>query len=481
MSKLSTIVSVSAPQKGPQLTSPSALCSVMVARMNVLLKAGGGRFGVYHHDDSTAVGPPVLSAAEVAELVSLEKEADLVRVLTPKLKAVHDSLDTDAPHALRRVLVNSENHRWLDNLHEPLGPQFLKKPDLYVTWQPFIIPGKPFGRQGTGSAFLYGGLAHRSLQLDGCVPVIIEAKLDGLGNAEVGELMDCHQQVPGLVHGFLFDRRQFVLYESTDGTAVRLTWCKWDQTGTEQLLREHLRPTCVTQVPRLVDLLTKLTAALDVEFVEQGDGKECFLGAGAYGRVFAVRRKEDRPGGQLLALKAVLKPSLDRAARVWEPRLPTEFHNQKRAGMATLEGKLVAVPVVEDSLKQFKDLGGGYLLGGVGAVFSVANKSDVATAVAALWRLHKVSITHGDPRVANLVLVNGCALWVDLMGIGGPSDDDVSFTLLSQLDMRVLAASILNTANIDDLPLEVLQAIDAYAPSSKATMDAVVAALWRSI
>lgn len=464
-------------QTQSELMSPAAFG---LQQRNLLIELGktvGGRAGEHSYVEGPVAKPAILSEGKAREVANLTTEEAVVREVTPSLKAIVDSLGARGP--FYPVLVNSERYQWLEKKAQPTERKFREKPDLFVTWEPFRLPGQAAGGQGTGDDYIFGALAHRTLQLDGCVPVLMEGKLQGISNKELGELISYHQQLPGLVHGVLFDRKQLALYESLNGLPVRLTWCTWTQSGTEELLREHLRAVCATEekLPLLVQLLTKLSDDLGLEFVSQGGDKGSFLGAGSSGRVFAVRRTVGENRGQLLALKAVARsPAL--ASLEWQLQLHAEFKNQKQAGLATRDGsRPFAVPVVENSLQLIPNLGGGYLLESVGTPFSVAGGRDVVEAVDALWHLHTLRIIHGDSRIANLIVVNSSAFWVDIQGSGGLVEDPASFTALTRLDMRHLAASIIGVANLDDLPTGVTEAIDVYVPFERLTKDAVLSAI----
>ncbi|KAF4143256.1 hypothetical protein GN958_ATG07617 [Phytophthora infestans] len=141
---------------------------------------------------------------------------------------------------------------------------------------------------------------------------------------------------------------------------------------------------------------TRLTAAcssLNTEVVE-GD---TFLGRGAFGRVFKVKRVGQ--DGDVLALKIVEKISVG--------RLFLEYDALVRAQYTGL-----AIRPVGEATK-ISD-GAAMLLSPVGKPISYPTTSQEARVpFDMLWQLHFASVAHGDPRivkvdsVCGLILLNG--------------------------------------------------------------------------
>ena len=91
-------------------------------------------------------GPAILTFQQQAELSSLaegyDAEAAIVRYMTPHLSALRQRVsgdsDADSADPTPLILVNSEAHVWL--VHpavEGVANQRLK-PDLFLTWAPFV-------------------------------------------------------------------------------------------------------------------------------------------------------------------------------------------------------------------------------------------------------------------------------------------------------------------------------------------------------
>lgn len=437
------------PPRG-HLTSPSVLGS---RTMEYLLKLGDR--GVCTFKDSA--GPAVLGPEELTELrlaARADNEAGLVRYLTPKLWDILRAVSGEPPIlSLRRLLVNSENFRWLDHLLHPVPEVNRQKPDLYVTWDAFVdLRGGTGAKQGSGDKFFFGPLAHRALQQDGCVPLVFEAKNEPLGRSQFGELVDYHSHLPGEVYGVLFNATDFWLTESASGRLYRLEKCRWHQAGTQERLRQHFAAAC--RPPRLAVLLARLLADLGVTLKSPGS----FLGAGASGRVFAVQRDAGPP----LALKAVVNSdALD--------------FTQEYIALKTAAGLgAPVVPPVDGSLKVYDGLGGGYLMSVVGTGISANTLSQIRGVFRALQGLHAVTMIHGDARLPNVVEVEGSVRWLDFMAAGVIT---IHFAEHARNDMRTLAGSVLNV-KADSLPAEVAGAVDLYGDCSPERAEAVADAVW---
>ena len=135
------------------------------------------RLGTVHDfEGDEAAGPAALDAAALQDLADCQSESELVKYLTPVLWRLCLPCN-GSDDACGHVLVNSENFRWLDNLGAPLRPEMLLKPDLFEAPRVCVKERAGTGKQGSGDCFIFGGLAHRLLQSDGCVRKLFEGKL----------------------------------------------------------------------------------------------------------------------------------------------------------------------------------------------------------------------------------------------------------------------------------------------------------------
>ena len=323
---------------------------------------------VASHQISVAAAPDEgLSAEDLAPLASpddlermraCEREASLVEVVAPLLRAArgfdNGEVAAGAGEALdpcARVLVNSESIRWLDDLRAPLQARHLLKPDLFATWAPLWTGFL----DADGSAV--GKLAHRALQLDGCVREFYEAKrgVGALTEADFGQLVDYHSRVTGPVRGMLFNASAFWLFRSVRNLPVSLVKSEWGARGSRALVRrffdEEPPPPLVLLLRRICRELAVVPHRLPVASGEAPAGSaSAFLGAGGSARVFSV-----------VAAGAVAEPrALKVSTTLLLAELDYEFATLRRAAAAGAP----VVPVIDGSLRHFYDYGDGTYCGG---------------------------------------------------------------------------------------------------------------------
>ena len=395
-------------------------------------------------------GPPIVDEALASRLLQCPTEAALVAALTPTLRALRGLHErgADAGDAFSLALVNSEERKWMDDLRAPLLASQRRKPDLFVTW---ALCAVPLGGHGADDK---GALAGRALQLDGCAREFFEAKAGGgeLTAADFGQLVDYHARTPGRARGLLFNARHAWLYESHNGHPVSLVKTALATQGSRELARDFLcRPLAE---PPLIRLLRRLCSHLRVEATESAPGAGAFLGAGASGRVFCVRRLaaggdggSGDSGAQLFALKACCDASPGDVA----------FEFSQLASAAAAGAPVVRV--VEDSLRAFFDdesgqpAGGGYLMAEVLTPCLVKSATQRKAAFATLAALHAAGFTHGDARKPNLLTRGGSLLWIDLRAASATSTPEAA----QRADAATLAASICS------MPVEAASALYARA------------------
>ncbi|GMF11956.1 unnamed protein product [Phytophthora lilii] len=207
-------------------------------------------------------------------------------------------------------------------------------------------------------------------------------------------------------------RTTFWLINSINGVVVRVITATWIMEGSKALFRDFITKNLSPWVTRL----TAACSALNVEVVE-GDA---FLGRGAFGRVFKVKRKGQ--DGDALALKIVETSSVGRL-----------FQEEDALVHAQHTG-LAIRPV--GTATEISD-GAAMLLSPVREPISYPTTSEEARALfGMLWQLHSVDVAHGDPRVLNVFVKNGQRLWIDLVESRGASP------ILMQNDAKILTQSI---------------------------------------
>jgi hypothetical protein len=419
-------------------------------------------------------GESVLNEHEWKLLDACESEVEVVKFLTPvlfRLRFVNGASDD----VCRSVLVNCENIVWLDNLNTPLRPIMRLKPDLFVAPRVCVEEHKGTHRQGSGECFIFGRLADRRLQRDGCVRELYEAKHGTIKHSDFGELVMYHRLIPGECRGCLFNRSEFWLFASFDGHPLRLVKSKWTMPGSASLLCRFFDDDAPPPPP-FIPVLRQLLSNLGVRPIAVGSTGTAYLGGGGSGRVFAVEpvsQSETAPH-KLMALKVVHADGSQ-----WWINLRSEFEGMRAAA----ERGAPVVPVVADSLRLVHVSGGGFLFARCGVLFNATSSLSACTAAfEALAALHKCGIFHGDARLPNLLLLDGKAAWIDIAAAMSQGVDSDTLAAYFFSDAKALAQSVLLALGVDagHLPSTVSCALDNYDFSTMARVRLLATAVWEA-
>lgn len=404
---------------------------------------------------SDAVGEAVLTGEQQRELLAIrdsENETGVIKYLTPylvKLRAPGAGADTDPCPS---VLVNSENKPWLEHPSSSGVVKLRQKPDLFRSWEPFVAYSDGTGKQGSGPEYRFGVLAGGALQQAGCVAELYEAKQHALTESYFGELCGYHQSVKGPCYGMLFNATDFWLYESCYGHPVGLLKGAWTAPGSAGYIRDFFSR---VEEPPLLQLLRRLLTRLKVTLCPIE--RRSYLGSGAYGHVFAVKRATHQQ-----ALKVVVTTDGTHIVREYNSLMT-----------AAASGAPVIPPVSGSCI--LEEAGGGYLLQRVGTPIKRLSHKRCLDAFQSLATLHKYGIVHGDARLPNLLLVDGTPMWIDLLQ---------STVLLMTApeaainDAGILACSILRVKSPTELPEDIRVVLSTYKPDEDGTVAAVAAAVW---
>jgi hypothetical protein len=426
-------------------------------------------------------GPPVLTAQQQAELAALAAEgggaeAAIVRYMAPLLRELRQlgAGEADAADSAPLAMVNSEAFIWL--VHpavQGVASQRLK-PDLFLTWAPFVDV------RDEGQGFPRGVLASPALQKVGCVAELYEAKSKALGSEAFGKQCLYHQCISGRFKSALFNQEQCWLLETMHSHPVRLLKMHWTTPGSARELQRFMG---APAAPPLLQLLRRVLAHQQLATLSLAG--RCHLGSGASGHVFAVRRTSDAACTPL-ALKLVLD--------VREGDLHVEFARMQAAAAA---GAPVAAPV-PGSLCIFSGgaaaaaaasaeapapacASGGYLLSRVGARFAATSEGAINAAFSALAALHACRVYHGDARTANLLVIDGQATWIDLRTGIVDAGGAAALPLEQQrFDAAVLARSML-PLHPQPLPPPVQEALKQYNAAAPGTVAALAQAVWGAL
>ena len=428
---------------------------------------------VEYFEGDEAAGPPVLNAEQQALLAGCTSESEVVKYLTPFLWALRTASDC-SEDACRYVLVNGENLAWLDDPVTPLPSNLRLKPDLFRAPRICVEVHEGTRHQGSGDCYIFGRLADRQLQLDGCVDEVYEGKLLDLTHKDFGELVNYHQLIRGVCRGMLFNGSHFWLYASLHGNAVQLVKGVWTAPGSASRIRRFFDEDKPQPKPLpLVPLLRHLLSVLRLRPAPKSG--TAFLGGGGSGRVFAVERAEPSAhAAERMALKVVVGG----ADALWVHSLTREFRAMQDA--ATRGAPVV--PVVTDSLRLLDNAGGGYLLARCGTPFNAtASRSACAAAFESLAALHACDVLHGDARLPNLLRLDGAAAWVDLSANAvDRAEYPQAAAVARRADATALALSVLRALGVkaSPPPAAVAEALAAYDDESAESVRALADAVW---
>jgi len=234
-------------------------------------------------------GPSILTLQQQAELTDLAAvggapEATIVRYMAPHLRALRQpgAGEASAADPAPLVMVNSEAYVWL--VHpavQGVSSQRLK-PDLFLTWAPFVDVREEV------EGFPHGALASPALQKVGCVAELYEAKSKALGSEAFGKQCLYHQCIPGQFKSALFNQEQCWLLETMHSHPIRLLKMDWTTPGSVQELQRFMG---APAAPPLLQLLRRVLAHQQLATLSLAG--RCHLGSGASGHVFAVHRTSD--------------------------------------------------------------------------------------------------------------------------------------------------------------------------------------------
>jgi tRNA A-37 threonylcarbamoyl transferase component Bud32 len=329
------------------------------------------------------------------------------------------------------VFVNSERYSWIPQLEDnrtQLKPDgFATLPGMYIRKPP---PNENVNRPK--GEFLFG-VAVKEL-FDSVI--IFESKLK-IQDSSFGQvvLYLCHLNKEGSSGAVLFDPQDFWLITCHKGIVNKVVQAKWIARGSASLFQDFMEQNQSPWMRRF----TEASISFGVEALESN----AFLGCGAHGRVFKVRR-----GEQTYALKLV------------EERSCGVLFDESRA-LTKATDKDLTVSVAEKATK-ISD-GAALLLSPVGTHLSQPEtQEDVRKLFELLWKLHENGLIHGDPRVPNVIVYQEKILWIDLIHMR--EDSEVYFR---QCDAEILSRSILRIPHTFSLDSELLKLIELYANDHK--------------
>jgi hypothetical protein len=405
--------------------------SISPANYGRVLVQKTSSFGLYTTFQGEDGGEPALDSDTLEKLEDCRTEHQLVALLATPLEGIFDD---------SVCLVNSEAYGWLKTSE---FKEYDQKPDMFLCHEAIYTEKPAFQTKNEiperKADHKFGVLSDWALR--DCLAATLEAKLK-IEHQAIGEAANYGNHIvwgdnaPPFSKIVLFDKKKFLLMEVSPG-AHKITESKWATPGSKKLLRDF---------PLYQNPWTKLVTGACQKWnlkVARFEGS-AWLGSGAFGRVFRVKRDgSDKP----MALKVV---------------------QECNASILSME-KLMLVEAAKhcDFIMpiemQAEDLNWALLLSHVGSPVGPDRYKDVIKLLASL---HGKGFLHGDPRLANVVSFDNKLYWIDLM-------ESRNFTpgLAMVDDMKKLVASILGE---DPTKMQQSNALDNYHANGAEPVQAVI-------
>jgi tRNA A-37 threonylcarbamoyl transferase component Bud32 len=253
------------------------------------------------------------------------------------------------------------------------------------------------------------------------------------------------QKLPPFARAVLFDRTKCWLIQTFNDSAEvgsnivsgmnrinSIDEIVWMNNGSERLFLEFI----VEALKPWIDLLWSACNVFNVKLLDS----DAFLGSGANGRVFKVRREDNT----MVALKIITRDL---------PLLIIESQKMKAA-----EETGVVATVLEEYKLLDNGNGAGMLIFPIGKPISRESltESTIMKIFHNLFILHRSGIQHGDPRLPNLIQVDEKILWIDLMY--SMFDRESRW----EQDATMLSRSILGLSEKNSLSQEISELISHY-------------------
>lgn len=354
-------------------------------------------------------GESVLTSEIVAQAYEFKSEKklenELVNLYTPYLQ---DIVTEITPLVL---LVNSEEHKWLRSSSG--SSECDLKPDLFIAYHGLVDKKSAYKNAPNNNVErIFGKFPCWNCRSS--LWCILDAKWkidDGAFGEKVKYLQSCGYKCRLWKNSnqplklLLFDIEEFWMIKGEETTIHEVKKCKWTQLGSRQVLKQFLTT---------YDPWMSATEMLLRNFECQLVSNSPILGAGSYGRAFLLTNDQ--------VLKVVVGPNADVLEKEYNKIL--SLQNSSNTSH-------FVVPIVEGSFRQgtvdninFT----GYLLQYKGEKIksSLRRNNDKKLKnfpsepveirlVEFLHELHLNGITHGDPRVDNVLLVGNDLKWIDFM------------------------------------------------------------------
>jgi hypothetical protein len=378
-------------------------------------------------------GDPALDQDTLAKLHNCTNEHQLVALLTHPLEDIFDD---------SVCLVNSEKYQWLRTSQSKIYNQM---PDLFLCHEACYTMRKPW-KANTNiperkEDHKFGQITDWSLRE--CLAATFEAKL-AINNRSIGEAANYGAHIvsgdraPPLAKIVLFDKTKFFLMTVHSVVSITITESQWSTPGSKKLLQDfplYKHP--------WTEMVNEACQKWKLKIARNQDGS-AWLGRGGYGHVFCVKKDGS---DKLMAIKVVQK-------------VHSNILSLEKEMFRQVAKKCDFVMPIEE---QEEDLDCALLMSHVG---SPVEQNQYQNVIRLLASLHRAGFCRGDPRLANVVSVEGKFYWIDFMSLPW-------FTNQQDMveDMKKLVASVLQ---VDLTMMQQSEALECYDAFEEATVDAVI-------
>lgn len=264
-----------------------------------------------------------------------------------------------------------------------------------------IIYGKPFWKSRDG------------------IETVFETKRcytsEGLGELVNYQAHICKGMGSNIVSkGVLLWNKGFMLVRVQNQVPVSICKALWTSSGSKKLFEDFVKP---DNKIAWMTALQHICEAQKLQLVDHG-----FLGHGSSGHVFQVRTVE----GVLCALKVVtgtaevvgLEREYDAIACMHTKYSQLQKNSQLQL-VDLANHPFIKVPSIwRDSVSSVVPAA-AYLMSDVGTPALCSTYQQRLEIFISLSKFHQAGYVHGDPRIANVIMIGGDLRWIDVMSSGG--------------------------------------------------------------
>jgi hypothetical protein len=238
-------------------------------------------------------------------------------------------------------------------------------------------------------------------------------------------------------YGIVFDWKTFVLFINRGNTVVKAYVSEWKLKGSKNLFLSFINKALDSD--NWTKCINIICNSLRLTIVNPDINESSFIGRGAFGRVVKVKTVS----GEIKALKISFAD--ENHFKDFEAEFEIIKHlNEKQV--------FNVVKLVSDSFCKVANdevYYGGYLME-IGVSISKTDcLKNVKEVYSQLFSLHNEGISHGDPRLANLILIDSNFKWIDFR------NSRITGTKKAfRDDLKILTASMFDSTTYDNADIK---------------------------